>query len=253
VLIFMMWMNNKAGHPHHGNDTSSEDWMEAFMTLVVGSTGVLGSEICHQLAVQGFPIRAMVRQDSDPGRVDRLKKYGAVLVTGDLRDLLSLDAACEDAHAVICTASALNSYQVGINDFRTVDLQGVTNLIAAAKQADVAHFIYISIYTSPRLDIPLQSIKRTVEQRLIASGMMYTILRPRFIMETWLPPIPDVQEGRVRGYRKTNQRIRWISVRDVAYLAVESLQKPAAWNATLDVGSYFLSSQSSQSTPLSSR
>jgi uncharacterized protein YbjT (DUF2867 family) len=206
------------------------------MVLVVGSTGMLGSEICYRLAAKGIPIRAFVRQTSDPSRVERLKKYGAVLVQGDLRDPTSIASACEGSHGVICTATAMNSYQPGENDLQTVDLQGVTNLIRAAKQADVSHFIYVSLSGHLPLDFPLQSIKRSIEQRLIASGLQYTILRPSFFMETWLPQIPAIPGDKIRVYGQGDQPIRWVSLKDVALLAVLAFQKPAAWNATLEVG-----------------
>jgi uncharacterized protein YbjT (DUF2867 family) len=36
------------------------------MNLVVGATGLLGSEICRRLAAAGKPVRALVRATSDP-------------------------------------------------------------------------------------------------------------------------------------------------------------------------------------------
>ena len=91
------------------------------MILVVGSTGMVGSEICHILASKGLPFRALVRETSDPAKVERLKGYGAELVQGDLRDPASLAAACKGVDQVICTVSAMPfSYQPGVNDMQTV-------------------------------------------------------------------------------------------------------------------------------------
>ena len=63
------------------------------MILVVGSTGMLGSEICRMLASNGKPFRALVRESSDPAKVEWLTDYGARLAWGDLRDPASLQAA----------------------------------------------------------------------------------------------------------------------------------------------------------------
>ena len=52
------------------------------MILVVGSTGMVGSEICRMLASKGIPFRAMVRETSDPAKVERLKGYKAQIVKG---------------------------------------------------------------------------------------------------------------------------------------------------------------------------
>ena len=40
--------------------------------LVVGATGFLGTEICRRLAEKGTPPRVLVRETSDPARVEAL-------------------------------------------------------------------------------------------------------------------------------------------------------------------------------------
>ena len=95
------------------------------MNLVVGATGLLGSEICRRLTAGGKPTRALVRSTSDQAKVDKLKGYGAEIVQGDLRDRVSLEAACQGVTAVISTVSAMpRSYQPGENDIQTVDIHG---------------------------------------------------------------------------------------------------------------------------------
>ena len=64
------------------------------MVLVVGATGLLGSEVCRQLAAKDKKVRGLVRTTSDQAKVDMLKNYGAEIVQGDLRDRASLEAAC---------------------------------------------------------------------------------------------------------------------------------------------------------------
>ena len=52
------------------------------MNLVVGATGMLGSEICRRLTAAGKPVRALVRATSDQAKVDKLKGHGVELVQG---------------------------------------------------------------------------------------------------------------------------------------------------------------------------
>lgn len=142
------------------------------MILVVGATGMLGSEICRRLAAAGKPVRALVRATSDPAKVDRLKGYGVEPVQGDLRDPASLEAACKGVSAVVSTVSSMPfSYQPGENDIRTVDTRGAINLIDAARAAGVQHFVYTSF--TMELDFPLHNAKRAVEQHLMDSGLAY--------------------------------------------------------------------------------
>jgi len=69
------------------------------MNLLVGVTGILGSEVCRRLTAEGKPTRALVRSISDQAEVNKLKSYGTETVRGDLRDRASLDAACQGGHS----------------------------------------------------------------------------------------------------------------------------------------------------------
>lgn len=208
------------------------------MILVVGSTGLVGREVVHQLAVKGSPVRALVRATSDPAKVAELKGYGAEIVVGDLRERASLDAACKGASAVISTASAMPfSYVPEQNTPQTVDREGMLGLVAAAQAAGVKHFVYTSF---PPVDAasPLQDAKRAVEQSLRSNRLTYTILRPTYFMEVWLSPAVgfDCANRTAQLYGTGLNPISWISFRDVARFAAESLDVPAARNAILELG-----------------
>jgi uncharacterized protein YbjT (DUF2867 family) len=209
------------------------------MILVAGSTGMVGFEICRLLAEKGKSIKAVVRTTSDPAKVDRLKAIGAQLVPCDLCNPDTLKEACKDVEAVISTVSAMPfSYQPGVNDIQTVDLDGVTSLIDAAKAAGVKHFIDISFSRNLDTNFPLRNAKRAVEKHLMDSGMIYTILRPSCFMEVWLGPAVgfDPVNGKITVYGSGDQLVGWISFRDVAAFAVESLTNPAARNKVIELG-----------------
>ncbi len=209
------------------------------MILVVGSTGMVGSEICRILASKGMPFRVLVRETSDLAKVERLNGYGAELVKGDLRDPATLKAACQGVSEVICTVSAMPfSYQPGVNDIQSVDIDGVTHLIEAAKAAGVKHFVYTSFSGNIDRDFPLRNAKRAVEQLLKESGLVYTILRPSLFMEVWLSPAVgfDAANAKATVYGSGDQLIAWITIKDVAQFAVECLENPAARNSVLELG-----------------
>src|ERR1043166_3090304 len=93
---------------------------EADMILVVGATGLLGSEICQLLVAGDEPVRALVRSSSDKTKVEKLRGLGAETLEGDLKNRSSLDAACHGMSAIISTASATLSRQEG-DTLATVD------------------------------------------------------------------------------------------------------------------------------------
>jgi NADH dehydrogenase len=128
------------------------------------------------------------------------------------------------------------SYQPGENDIQTVDLDGATNLVAAARSAGAQHFIYTS-FTMDN-EFPLRNAKRAVEQRLKDSGLAYTILRPSYFMEVWLNPAVgfDAANATAKVYGSGQNPLSLISFTDVAQFAAASLDNPAAQNATIEFG-----------------
>jgi NADH dehydrogenase len=209
------------------------------MILVVGATGLVGSEICRRLIAERKPVTALTRSTSDPAKVEALRQLGATIVQGDLRDRASLGAACRGASAVITTVSSMPfSYVPGKNDIQTTDLDGTLALVDAAAEAGVGHLVYTSFSGNLDLDFPLRNAKRTVEARLTSSGLRYTILRPSCFMEVWLSPAVgfDPQNSRATIYGTGKQPIAWIAAADVAEFAVRSLDSVAARNATLELG-----------------
>lgn len=209
------------------------------MILVAGSTGLVGRSICRRLVDQGKAVRALVRPSADAAKVEGLQKLGVEIVHGDLRDRATLEAACYRATTVISTASALPvCYVAGVNDIRTVDEQGLANLIGAATSAGVERFVYTSFSGNIDLDFPLRNAKRVTEERVRVSGMTYTILRPSYFMEIWLSPIIgfDFANATAQVYGEGANPISYVSFEDVAQFAVASLNTPAAENTILEVG-----------------
>ena len=112
------------------------------------------------------------------------------------------------------------------------------NLIDGAKTAGVQHFIYTSFSGQIDMDFPLRNAKRSVEQHLQKSGMVYTILRPSYFMEGWLSATVgfDALNGKVNICGMGTNPVAYISYKDVAKFAVESISNPSSKNAALELG-----------------
>ena len=209
------------------------------MILVVGSTGLVGRDVCRRLAAAGIPARALVRDTADPTKVAELQGLGLDIVRGDVRDAASLARACRNVTAVISTVSSMPfSYERGVNDIATTDRDGVIRLVDAAQAAGVHQFVYTSFSGNIDLAFPLRDAKRAVETHLRASSMQWTVLRPSYFMEVWLSPAVGFDAGAATAaiYGDGTNPISWISMTDAAAFAVASADNPAAASTTLELG-----------------
>ena len=118
-----------------------------------------------------------------------------------------------------------------------MDDEGQVNLVSAAIEAGVTHFVFVS-FCPMAAQCPLQDAKRKVEQLLATSGMNFTILQPTFFMDLWLSPVLgfDYPHGKATIYGDGNKKVSWIALKDVASFAVQSLDNPAANNQFFELG-----------------
>jgi uncharacterized protein YbjT (DUF2867 family) len=204
--------------------------------LVVGSTGFLGMEICRQLVNSGKNVKALVRSTSDPEKIKALQRMGVETREGDLKNTVSIIKAMDGIDSVISTASSTLSRQEG-DSIESVDENGQLNLVQAATDGGVNQFIFISIYPMSQ-QFPLQTAKRNVEKKLMGSKLNYTILQSGFFMEVWLSPAVgfDFPKSNVTIYGEGKNKLCWISLSDVAAIAVASLVNEAARNSVFQVG-----------------
>lgn len=205
------------------------------MILVAGATGMLGGMITRRLLAQKAAVRILVRPGSP---YQSLVDAGAQPIEGDLKEADSLAPACAGIETVITTANSAG--RGGADNPETVEHEGNRNLIAAAREAGVRQFIFVSVLgASEQSPIPFMQGKARTEAALRASGMAHTILAPNFFMEVWMPmiiggpaqagqPVTLVGEGR--------RKHSFVAAGDVAAFAVAAVGHEAAMNRHLPIG-----------------
>ena len=205
------------------------------MILVVGATGLVGSEVCQRLMRRGEPVRALVRATSSKEKIEGLRSLGVELCVGDLKDPQSIVAACRGVNAVISTASSTLTRQPG-DSIESVDAAGQLNLVNAAKGANVGRFLFVSFRRPPGISFPLGDAKEQVENAV--TSLNFTVIQASWFMEVWLSPALgfDYANAAARIYGPGTSPISWVSFRDVAEICAVALRHPAAGRKTIEFG-----------------
>lgn len=205
------------------------------MVLVVGATGLVGSQVCLRLVERGRSVRALVRETSNPARVEALRAAGVELCIGDLKEPGTLRAACRGAEAVISTATATASQTAG-DSIEAVDERGQLNLVEAAQAAGIKRFIFVSFRKEEGQGVPLADAKAHVEEAI--AGMNFTTIQASWFMDVWLTPRMgfDYGAGTARIYGPGTAPITWVASADVAEMCVLALEHSTAERRVLEFG-----------------
>ncbi|WP_306944057.1 NAD(P)H-binding protein [Streptomyces phaeochromogenes] len=177
------------------------------MILVTGATGTVGREVVRRLPA-GLRVRIMVR---DPAKAAGVSS-AVETVAGDFEDPRSLARAV----AGVRTAFLVTTRVAGDHDSR---------FVGAARTAGVQRVVKLSAAAvlDRRADDLITRWQRAGEELLRASGMEWTLLRPRAFMSNSLAWAASVRSERtVRALYGTSANA-CVDPADVAEVAVRAL------------------------------
>ena len=185
------------------------------MILVTGSTGNNGTQIVRQLAQQGAPVRALVRNVAkEAAKVAEMKALGVEIAEGDLAKVDTLLPALAGVTAALLL-SPVNP--------NMVELQG--NFIQAAQKAKLPYIVKFSmIGAAPDSPVPLGQWHWQAEQLLETSGVAWTHVRPNDLMRynTQLL-LPSIQNEGAFYDSLGEARISMVDEEDVAAIVTQLL------------------------------
>jgi uncharacterized protein YbjT (DUF2867 family) len=133
--------------------------------LVTGGNGLLGREVVRQLGERGYVVRVMSRRAAPE------TSGAAEWAQGDVVTGAGLPEAVAGADVIIHAASA------GGKNLREVEVGGTGRLLALARAARVAHFVFVSIVGVEQIPYPLYRYKVEAENLVRAADVPWSILR----------------------------------------------------------------------------
>jgi uncharacterized protein YbjT (DUF2867 family) len=179
------------------------------MILIIGGTGNVGRHVVAALVGRGEPARVLTR---DPGRARKLLGTGAEIVAGDLTDPSSLGPALRDVEKAYLATNGGDQVRME------------SNAIEAAQRAGVGQIVKLSGFLAahPTVNVYGQA-HAGIEERLAASAIPATILRPNWFMENFLGAAETIAgDGAIYG-AAADGKAAFVDARDIAAVAVTAL------------------------------
>src|SRR5712692_58469 len=148
------------------------------MTIfITGGTGYLGRSLIPKLLQQGHAVRALARPGSE-----RKLPFGSAAVPGNALDAASFAVQVNPADTFVHLVGVSHPAPWKAEQFRAVDLASVRASVAAARDAGVRHFVYVSVaHPAPVMKAYIEA-RAECEALIAAAGLHATILRPWYIL-----------------------------------------------------------------------
>ncbi|HRC84644.1 MAG TPA: NAD(P)H-binding protein [Thermoanaerobaculia bacterium] len=194
--------------------------------FVTGGTGYLGRRLIPELLARGYRVKALVR----PGSEARIPP-GAEAIPGNALDAASFaDQVPADCIFVQLVGVAKPS-PAKARQFREIDLASALASIEVAKEARVTHFVYLSVAMPAPAMRAYVAARAEAEERLRASGLPATILRPWYVLgpgHRWpyaLLPLYWLWEA-LPSTRATARRLGLVTLRQMVTALAEAVDHP---------------------------
>lgn len=169
--------------------------------LLLGATGTIGAATARALLRQGHEVVCVVRPRQGPSALASSQVIQDQLTGAQVRwvDPSDANALRRDGFAgpafdalVSCMAS-----RTGLPaDAWRIDYQAHVHALTAAKQSGVKHVVLLSAICVQKPLLAFQHAKRAFEEALIASGLIYSIVRPTAFFKSLSGQLQRVKQGK---------------------------------------------------------
>ena len=195
--------------------------------FITGGTGYIGRRLITKLLKRGHTVQALVRASSE-----YKIPSGCIKMIGDALDKASYSSRIQDTDTFIHLIGVPHPNPSKEKLFRDVDLVSIQAAVAAAKEAQIRHFIYLSVAQ------PLPSMNRYVEvrqegERLIhQSRLNATIIRPFYILGPghWWPYLVMPLFWLTRNFYHHGQyreSMKFVTLEQMIHTLLTAVENPA--------------------------
>lgn len=162
--------------------------------FMLGATGTIGRATVRALLRRGHELVCLVRPRAG-GQGERLP-VGATVRLGDVTDPASLARDGFRGERYDALLSCLASRTGAPRDAWAIDHQAHVHALEAAQRAGVSQVVLLSAICVQKPVLAFQHAKLAFEQRLIESGLAYSIVRPTAYFKSLSGQVERLRQGR---------------------------------------------------------
>jgi uncharacterized protein YbjT (DUF2867 family) len=201
--------------------------MTARSVFITGGTGYLGRRLIDELLKRGHHVRALVRK----GSAARLPK-NCEAITGNALDKNSFVKKVLPSDTFVQLVGVPRPSPAKAKQFREIDLVSVQAAVAAAVEAGITHFVYVSVAQPAPVMKAYIEVRAEGERLIREAGLNATILRPWYVLgpgHRWpyvLLPLYWIME-RLPSTRESAQRLGFVTHEQMVNALVASVDHPS--------------------------
>ena len=182
------------------------------MILITGASGTVGRAVLDEMRKSSRAFRAMYRGEEDA----RKAPGGVTAIVGDFADRESLRRSLDGVETLFLVCSPVP---------QLVELE--SNVIDASREKGVKHLVLNSALGAGDCTKSFPSWHHVVEDKLKASGLAYTILRPNgFMQNIVVYNAPSIRAEGAFYAAMGSAKTSLVDVRDVGAAAANALNQP---------------------------
>jgi uncharacterized protein YbjT (DUF2867 family) len=203
--------------------------------FISGGTGYVGHRLLPELLRRSHAVRALVR----PGSENKIGGQCAV-TTGDVLNSQTFSMAVPPADTFIHLVGVPRPAPWKGKAFRALDLPSLRASLAAAQEANIRHFVYVSVAQPAPVMKAYVQVRSECEALIQASGLSATILRPWYIIgpgHYWpmvLWPVYKLLEH-VPATVASARRLGLVTIQQMVTALVWTVEHPADGVRIIDV------------------
>jgi uncharacterized protein YbjT (DUF2867 family) len=203
--------------------------------FITGATGYMGSRLVPLLIERGHSVKALVRKGSEAKA-----PAGTDIIIADPLETDSYTKAIAPAETFIHLIGVAHPSPSKRKQFRAIDYVSAQIAIESAREAEVKHFIYLSVAHPVPAMHDYIAVRQECEATIQKRGLTATILRPWYVLgpgHRWpyaLLPFYWICE-RLPATREGARRLGLVTLEQMLTALVWSVENPPAGIRVLGV------------------